>query len=164
MNVGVLVRVSLVILEAADITHTEDTIHGEETVGVVVAEDGVEVEHSVEAELTVVPLVVVDTIVFVVPTVLSFPAAGVETQAYGTRETIAHRESGSGRDRLRPLKVFAIGSSCATLKTNRPVGAEIILGRALCIGTESNCCEGSNQKSSEFHNCGYIIELILCDV
>jgi len=86
------------------------------------------------------------------------------TNAYGPRETIAHRESRSGRSGFRPLKVLTISGSSATLKTNRPVGAEIILGRALCIGTESNSCESSHQKSSEFHNCGYIIELILCDV
>ena len=160
----VLVGVCVIVAESVHITDTENTVYGEATVGVVVAEDGVEVEHRVEAELTVVPLVVVDTIVFVVPTVFSFPAACVETHAYGTRETIAHRESRSGRSGFRPLKVLTISGSSATLKTNRPVGAEIILGRALCIGTESNSCESSHQKSSEFHNCGYIIELILCDV
>ena len=156
---SVLVVVCVLILEAVDVTHTEDTVNGEETVGVVVAEDSVEVEHSVEAELTVVPLVVVHTIVVVIPAVLSFPAAGVETQAYGTRETIAHRESSGGRNGLRPLKVLTVSGSRATLKTDRPIRAEIILGRALCVGTESHCCESSYQKSSEFHNCGYIIEL-----
>ena len=142
---------SFLVVEAVDVTYTNESVNRNATVGVVTSKEVREVEHTIETSSHVVPLVSLRSVV-IVPTILTFPATCVCTEIEDRGELVAEVETSSGSDNVTQLLVCAMRVAYTTLKTKGPVRMELLFRSILSGCAERKSSKGSYEDRLELHN------------
>ena len=118
---------SFLVVEAMDVTSTNESVYRNATVGVVTCEEVREVEHTIKTSSTIVPLVVLGSVV-VVPAVLTLPAANVTAEVEDRSKLITEVKTSSRGDYVTELLVCTMRITYTALRPSVQWGWNFSLG------------------------------------
>jgi hypothetical protein len=142
---------SFFVVEAVDVTNTNESVERNATVRVVTSEEVREVEHTIKTSVHEVPLIVLRVVV-VAPTIFALPSAHVSTEVEHRAELIAEVHTSSRSDNVSKLLVSTVRVTHTTLNTECPVGVELFFGSILSCCAERNSSKSSYEDRLELHN------------